>query len=372
MKIALVYDYLNQLGGAEKVLRAFHEIYPKAPVFTLFYDREKLKGAFDDLEIHESKLPRFLIKRHKYLLPFLPTAVEQFDLSGFDAVISITSAYGKGVLTKPEIPHICYCNTPTRFLWDWHHSYLEEQKLGKIKKSVVIPTLSYLRIWDRLAANRVDYFIATSENVARRIQKYYRAEPDAIIYPPIDISKFKVEKTHEDYFLIVSRLSPYKKIDLAVQAFNKLGLPLVIVGEGSQKDYLESIAGKNIEFVGFKPDEVIREYYSNCRAFIFPTFDEDFGLTPIEAAASGRPVIAAGKGGTRETVIEGVTGEFFDEPTPESLISAVNKFIKKEKQYNPKEIRVQAEKFDKEIFKKKIKDFVDWAVEDYKEKINKV
>ncbi len=369
MKVALIHDYLNQIGGAEKVLMTLHELYPKSPIYTLFYDKKKLKGAFDNLDIITSPtIPKFLIKRHKYLLPFLPQGIEQFNLSDFDIVISSSNAYAKGVITQSKTVHICYCHAPMRFVWDWHSKYLKEQKIGKIKKIFVIPILNYIRLWDKISSGRPDYFIANSKNTQKRIKKYY-GKNSKVIYPPVDVKRFKTSKNNENYFLIVSRLSPYKNIEIAIKAFNKLKLRLVIIGKGSQEKYLQKIAEDNIDFLGFQSDEAISEYYQNCRAFVFPTFDEDFGITPVEAMASGKPVIAAGRGGTQESIIEGITGEFFKDNTPESLIFAVNKFIMNEKKYNLFEIRKQAEKFSKEKFKENIQNFVNWAKEDYKEKI---
>ncbi len=366
MKVALIHDFLNQIGGAEKVLMSLNEIYPSAPIYTLFYDKKKLSGAFDNLNIITSPtIPKFLTRRHKYLLPFLPQGIEQFDLSDFDVVISSNNAYAKGVITQPHTVHICYCHAPMRFVWDWHSKYLAEQKIGRIRKAFVIPILNYIRLWDKISSFRPDYFITNSKNTQKRIKKYYMRD-SKVIYPPVDVKKFKKRKNNEGYFLIVSRLSPYKNVEVAIQAFNKLKLRLVIIGEGSQKKYLQKIAKENIDFLGFQSDDAVSEYYQNCRAFIFPTFDEDFGITPVEAMASGKPVIAAGRGGTQESIIAGKTGEFFQENTPESLTKAVNKFLSKEKQYNLDVIRHQAEKFSKEIFKKNIQNFVNWAVEDYK------
>lgn len=385
MKIALAHDFLNQLGGAEKTLQALGEIYPNAPIFTLFYDEEFVAKNFPQQKIISSYLQgwNFFKKHHKYFLPFLPKAVESLDLANFDLVLSNTSAWTKGILTRPETCHICYCHTPTRFLWDFKARYLEEQRLDPLRKMVVKAILKRIKNWDLQAKERVDFWIANSKNVQGRIEKYYNKK-SVVIHPPVDTSKFiispafggrnntgersadvQIERPSGDYFLIVSRLSPYKGVEMAVKAFNKLKLPLVIVGEGSQKDYLKSIAKGDIKFLGFQSDEEIRQYYSGCRAFIFPTFDEDFGITPIEAGASGRPVIAAGRGGTRESVVEGLTGFFFNEPTPESLTEAVEKFIENEKNFNPQKIREHALQFDIKVFKKKIKEFVEKSYREY-------
>lgn len=361
MKIAIAHDFLNSIGGAERVTLALSEIFPEAPIYTLFINPKTTGYFFKNKEIITSSLQKkaeFLNFRHKYLLPFMPRAVEEFNLIGFDVVISSSSAWTKGILTKPETVHISYCHTPTRFLWTDTAYYLKQQNLGFIKGIVVRSILSRLRIWDRLAADRVDYWIANSLTTRERIQKYYKKDAE-VIYPPVDTSRFKLSAKKEDFFLIVSRLSPYKRIDIAVDAFNKLGLDLVIIGEGSERNELEKRAKNNIKFLGFQDDKEVLKYYAECRAFIFPTFNEDFGLTPVEAMASGKPVISAGIGGARESVIEGVTGEFFNKEDPDYLVGAVKLFLEKEKEYRPRIIREQALKFDKEVFSLKIKKFVE-------------
>lgn len=369
MRVVLAHDFLNQIGGAERVLKTFEEIYPSSFIYTLFYDEDFLKKYFNEKKIISSFLQKrkFLIKRYKYLLPFLPLAVESLNFEDCDIVLSSTTAWMKGIITKPDVCHICYCHSPTRFLWDWSHKYIQEQKLKKFKKTFLIPILTYLRLWDFSAAQRVDYFITNSKNTQKRIKKYYRRESE-VIYPPVDIEKFKVLKKHEDYFLVVSRFSPYKNVELAIKTFNKLPFPLIVIGEGFQKEELQKMARKNIIFAETKSDQDLADFYARARAFIFPTFEEDFGLTCVEAMAAGRPVIAAGRGGARESVIEGLTGEFFEENSEVSLKKAVEKFIKNEKNYSPLKIRKQAEKFDKEIFKKKIKLFIEKTYKEFKEK----
>lgn len=367
MKVALAHDFLNQFGGGERVLKIFSEIFPDATIFTLFFDNEKLGKEFDKSKVVVSSLQKhkFLAKRYRYLLPFFPQAVEKFDLSEFDVVISSSNSFVKGVITKPETLHICYCHAPTRYLWDWNKEYFKEQKLSKFKKTFVLPMLSYLRIWDRASAERVDYWIANSENTKKRIEKYYQKKA-IVIPPPVDIAKFKISEQKEEFFLIVSRLSGYKRVELAVKAFNENGLPLVIIGSGPELENLKCEANPNIKFLGFQEDKVIIDYYSRARAFIFTCWDEDFGLTPLEAMASGKPVIAPAKGGTLETVTE-KTGVFFTEPTKDSLNSAIQYFIKTEENFNAKEIREHAEKFDTTIFKEKIKNFVKEKTREHRE-----
>ena len=320
----------------------------------------------------------------------MPTAAETFDLRDFDVVISISSSFVKGVITKPKAVHICYCHTPTRFLWDWYYNYLEENKINGIKKIIILPFLHYLRMWDKSASERVDYFIANSEHTAKRIKKFYGRESE-VIYPPTNTviarssaerrsnpattrdefnhgiasspslryaqSGFLAMTDNNSYFLVVSRLSPYKKIDIAIEAFNKLELPLVIIGEGEDKKRLEKIANKNIKFLGFQPEEKLAQYYENCYAFIFPG-EDDFGITPIEAMSFGKPVLAYRKGGVLETVIEGKTGEFFDDPIPEILADGVRRMKNNYNNYDAEKIKKQAEKFSEDVFREKIKKLV--------------
>lgn len=361
MKIAIAHDFLNSFGGAERVTLALSEIFPEAPIYTLFINPKNIGDFFKNKKIITSSLQKkveFLNFRHKYLLPSMPLAVEELNFSDFDVVISSQSAWMKGILTKPETLHISYCHTPTRFLWSDYAEYLKQQRLGFLKKMIVTRILDKIRIWDRIAADRVDWWIANSHATKERIKKYYRKEA-SVIYPPVDTSRFSLSKKKKDFFLIVSRLSPYKMIDLAVDAFNKLGLELVIIGDGSEREDLEKRAKSNIKFLGFKNDDEVLQYYQECRAFIFPTFDEDFGLTPVEAQACGKPVIAAGRGGTKESIVEGITGEFFNKEDPDYLVGALKLFIKNEKKYKPREIREQALKFDKKIFMEKIKKFIE-------------
>ena len=363
-KIAIVHDFLTYFGGAERVLASLHDLYPEAPIYTLLYDKDKMKRYFPDAKIRTSflnKLPKFIRKRKKYLLPLMPTAAETFDLRDFDIVISSSNSFAKGIITKPKTVHICYCHAPTRFLWDWHYNYLNENKIKGIKKVLMLPFLHYMRMWDKSASERVDQFIANSQNTADKIKKFYRRE-SVVIYPPAITGKLKVHKVKsqksDNYFLIVSRLSPYKRIDIAVEAFNKLGLPLIIIGDGQDRKRLEKMAEKNIKFLGFQPDEKLGQYYQNCYAFIFPG-EDDFGITPVEAMSFGKPVLAFRKGGLIETIIEGITGEFFDDPIPEILADGIRRLKNNYNNYNPEKIAAYAEKFSKKKFKKDIKNIVE-------------
>lgn len=355
MKVALVHEWLTNMAGSERCVENFLQIYKDAPVYTTMYSPENLDEGLKNIDVRTSFLQRWVNKGHQKFLPLMPFAFENFDLSEYDVILSSNSSCSKGIITSSNSVHICYCHTPMRYAWEFYHDYVNNSGMGNFKKRLLRVFMTYMRIWDRLAADRVDYFIANSENVAKRIWKYYRRE-SVVIHPPVRCNLFNISETDEDYFLVVSRLVGYKKIDLAVKAFNELGLPLVVIGAGEELDGLKSIAKDNIKFLGRQPDEVIKEYYAKCKAFIFPG-EEDFGITPLEAMASGRPVIAYGKGGALETVIEGKTGIFFEEQTVEHLINAVKKF--NETEFNKYEIREHAEKFDESVYKEKIKNFVE-------------
>nr|WP_286207898.1 glycosyltransferase [Clostridium caldaquaticum] len=356
------------MGGAERVLINFKEIFTDASIYTSLYNAENLDPALRDIDVKTSFLQnkRNIDKGHQRLLPFMPMAFESFDLNEFDIILSSSSACAKGVVTKSDTMHICYCHTPMRYAWEFYYEYAETEKtlIGPFKKIFLKYFMNYMRLWDKVSSDRVDYFIANSENVAKRIWKHYRRE-STVIHPPVRTKLFNISDTTEEYFLIISRLVPYKRVDLAIEAFNELGLPLIVIGDGSEKVRLENMAKANIKFLGRQPDDVIKEYYSKCRAFIFPG-EEDFGIAPLEAQSSGRPVIAYGKGGALETVINEKTGVFFNEQKTFSLIEAVNKFNNMcfDKYY----IRKHAEKFDEEIFKKKISDFINEKYAEFKSK----
>ncbi|MDF1498464.1 MAG: glycosyltransferase [Patescibacteria group bacterium] len=363
-KIAIVHDFLTYFGGAERVLISLHKLYPDAPIYTLLYNEKKMKQYFSDAKIRTSflnKLPKFIRKRKKYLLPFMPTAAETFDLREFDIVISSSSSFAKGIITKPKTTHICYCHTPTRFLWDWHYNYLKENNIKGIKKIIILFFLHYMRMWDKSAAERVDYFIANSKNTAQRIKKFYGRE-SKVVYPPCDVEYSNdCEKPKEDkkrYFLIVSRLSSYKKIDLAIEAFNKLEIPLIIIGEGEDRSRLRKMAEKNIKFLGFVSDEKLKYYYQSCQAFIFPG-EDDFGITPIEAMSFGKPVLAYRRGGLKETIIEGITGEFFDDLIPEILADGVRRMKNNYRNYNCERIKQHSQKFSRKNFEENIKNIIE-------------
>ncbi|ADL51942.1 glycosyltransferase [Clostridium cellulovorans] len=358
MRLALVHDWLPFMGGAERVLTNFLELYPDSPIYTILCNKGKLDPPLRDANIITSSLQKKNkeIKNHRKLFPFMPTAIESFNLNNYDVVLSSSSSVAKGVITKPETLHICYCHSPMRYAWEFSHEYAGKMVgRSKLLNKILNYFLSAMRVWDNASADRVDYFIANSQNVARRIKKHYRRD-SIVIHPPVRCSLFNISNIDEEYFLVVSRLQEYKRIDLAVKVFNTLGLPLVVIGDGPDREKLQSMAKDNIKFLGRASDEVIKEYYAKCRAFIFPG-EEDFGITPLEAMASGRPVIAYGKGGALETVVNGRTGVFFEDQTEESLKNALIQFEKMK--FDKNEIRKHAESFDEEIFKKKIENFIE-------------
>ena len=385
-KVALVHDYLLGIGGAERVLKVLHEMFPEAPIYTVVYDKKFVREFLGNATVRGSflqKLPGFLRRRYKYFSLLIPTAVEQIDLSEFDVVISSCSAFCKGVITRPDTVHISYCHTPTRFLWDWTHPYVRSLDAGRIKNMVAGLVLHFLRLWDQQAARRVDYFIANSKHVAARIKKYY-GEEARVIYPPAaslgkgiftdrlylngsndpgastSQRKYLPPDSSEDYFLIVSQLRPYKQIDVAIEAFVKLGFPLVIIGSGSDRKRLQSLAGgcNSITFLGRQPDDVVTSYYENCKALIFPG-EEDFGMTMVEAMSFGKPVLALRRGGAKEIVIEGATGEFFDEPHHVVLADGLRRLISNYDRYSPILIRKRAEKFSRERFTTELLEFIE-------------
>lgn len=357
MKIALVHDWLPFMGGAERVLTNFYELYPDAPIYTTICNKSKIDGPLKEANIITSYLQRKNkeIENHRRLFPFMMTAIESFDLNEYDVVLSDSSSVAKGVITPPDTLHICYCHSPMRYAWEFSHEYAGKMAgKGKLKSKLLNYFLTGVRLWDNASSDRVDYFIANSQNVAKRIWKHYRRE-SVVIHPPVRCNLFNISDIDEDYFLIVSRLQEYKRIDLAIEACNKLGVPLVIIGDGPDRARLESMADGNIKFLGRESDEVIKDHYAKCRAFLF-TGEEDFGITPLEAMASGRPVIAYRKGGALETVVENKTGVFFDNQTTEDLIKAIEKF--EGMTFDKKEIRKHAETFDEHVFKEKIEKFI--------------
>lgn len=360
MKIALVHDYLIQDGGAEKVLEILQEIWPSAPTYTLLFDPKKLP-TFAGRDIRTSFLQRFPFAKTKYqwYITLMPTATEHYDLREFDVVISSTSAFAKGIITRPDAIHICYCHTPTRYLWTDTTSYIQELRVPGFVKALLPPVLSRLRMWDQQAAQRVDHFIANSETVRARIQKFYRHDA-IVIYPPVNTNLFHLSPKPKTYFLTGGRLVAYKRFDMVIEACNKTGLPLKVFGSGPVEKKLRKMAKPNVEFFGRVSEKEQHELYANARAFIHPQ-EEDFGITPVESMASGRPVIAYRKGGATETVIEGLSGELFDEQSWEELADHLIRFD--ESKYDPHTIKTHAEQFNKEVFIEKMKKIVSSQME---------
>jgi glycosyltransferase involved in cell wall biosynthesis len=361
LKVALVHDFLVDFGGAERVLRVLAEMFPNAPIYTLIYAKENAPKWLKKKKVRTSflqKWPKFFRKNKKWLLPFLPVAPEIFNLRDYDLVISSSGAWSKGIITRLNTTHIAYLHSPMRFVWDENVEYLRRQKKCAITNFLVGVIKSYIRLWDYAAADRPDYLIANSDYTKKRIKKYYGREAE-VIYPPVVIAENmqKIDAVPH-YFLIVSRLSVDKKIDAVIEAFNKLELPLVIVGVGAQKKYLESIANKNIKFWGFQADEKLPQIYSGARGFIFSSVD-DFGIAPVEAMSFGVPVLAIKKGGIREIVLEGITGEFFDAATPEVIADGVRRFLESEQKYDCELIKKRAQEFSEEKFKLGIKKFIE-------------
>ncbi len=368
MRIALVHDYLVQYGGAERILECFTELFPYAPIYTLVYDKKAMHGVFKNKDIRTSylqKLP-FARKRHRFFPPLMPLAIEQFDLSKYDIVLSDSASYAKGVITNPETLHICYMHTPMRYAWDDCQKYTQDFGFPNLIKRFVPFAMNYIRIWDKSSADRVDKFIANSNFVAKRIKKYYRKNA-IVINPPVSIDNFYISSSRASYFLMVGRLIAYKRHDIAIKAFNELGLPLKIIGRGPEIKRLKKLAGPNIEFLERVSEKDLPKYYAECQAFIFPQ-EEDFGIVAMEAMASGRPLIAYYGGDIPEHMEDGKTGIFFYSQNPEDIIRAVKKF--RDEDYDPEYIRSRSLKFDRKIFKDKIRKYIESELEKHKAYIN--
>lgn len=348
MKVAIVHDYLMQMGGAEKVVEVLHSLFPDAPIYTSAYDRDVMPASYRKWDIHTTFLQRLPWKRktHRAALLLYPAAFESFDLSGFDLVISSSSSFAKGIITQPETVHVCYTHAPMRFAWT-PRSYMKEERVSMMTRTLLAPVFHYLRTWDALAAMRVDYYLANSRSVAQRIRKFYRRDCD-VVHPPVETSRFGISPEVDDYYLMVTRLAPYKRLDLAVQACTRLNRPLKIVGAGRYANELKKIAGPSIEFMGRVSDKALPDLLARAKAYIMPG-EEDFGIAPVEANASGRPVIAYAMGGALDSQIDGVTGVLFEDPTVESLIDAIERADAID--FDPQVIRAHAQTFDTECFK---------------------
>jgi len=357
-KIAIVHDWLIGLGGADRVLKSLHEIFPEAPIYSLFCNKDFANSFLPKADIRTSKLQKTYERwgRPRLLLPFLPSAAESFDLSNYDIVISSSVAYSKGLILKPKAMHISYCYSPTRQIWDHATENAKQHRwLGKL---ITMSSQHVLRLWDKPASTRVDHYVAISKHVQDRIKKYYRCD-SRLIYPPVNVAmeSNKPESNEKDYFLIVSRLHKHKNIDIAIKAFNKLGWPLIIIGQGPEYHRLKSIADRNVKLIGYQDDSTTAHYYRNCKAFIMPQ-EEDFGLTPLEAMSHGKPVIALRRGGALEYIQEGLNGIFFEDPTEGSLANAMRIFKKASYIFEPEMIKGSARGFSEDRFKREFKQFV--------------
>ncbi len=362
------------MRGGEKCLEILCELFPKADLYTLLYHKKKLSEAIERMKISTSyiqRLPRAL-KYYRYYLPLFPTAIEAFNLKGYDLVVSTSHCVAKGVVTPADTLHICYCFTPMRYIWDMQFEYFKIST-DQLRGFIVSFFSNYLRMWDEASSKRVNSFIAISKHVQKRIQKFYGRQSE-VIYPPVDCDFFSPSPRSPDegdYYLMVTAMAPYKRVDLAIQAFNLLKKPLRIIGDGQEMKALRKTAKKNIEFLGWQNDEKVREYYRGCKAFIFPG-EEDFGISPVEAQACGKPVIAYGRGGILETVIpyprENCTGVYFDHPQPEALLHAVDLFERNSGRFSPEVARRNALRFHKNRFKDEIRSFVENRYEEFKNK----
>ena len=374
MRVALVHHWFVSFAGGERVIDTIANIFPKADIFALFVDEQKLPSSLQKRRITASFLDKIPGARrvHRHLLPFYPLAVEMLDLSDYDLVISSDSGPMKGVLTDLNAIHVCYCHSPMRYLWDAYSAYM--RGMSPLMQTIFGLTSHYVRNWDYTAAQRVDYFIANSNYVARRIRKYYRRD-STIIHPPINTAHSFLANQHEDYYLAVGRLVPYKRTDLLIDACRRLSRKLVIVGDGPEMKRLRKFAAKNVEFLGEVNESELRNIYAQCRALLFAA-DEDFGMVPLEAQSYGRPVIAFGKGGSLETVsgtyeltdrqksVDGnsLTGIFFKEQTVESLANAILAFESCEDIFVPANIQSHARRFDTSIFVNRLRKYIEYVM----------
>ena len=373
MKKALIHDWFSTYAGAEKCVESFTNIWDDFEIYGLIdflsgTDRDKiLKGK----RAHTSFIQKLPFAKDKYrnYLPLFPLAIEQFDLSGYDVVLSSSHAVAKGVLTHSNQLHIAYVHTPIRYAWDLYHQYLRESGLDRGLKGVLAKYfLHKIRLWDASTANRVDHYVANSRYIARRIQKTY-GKPSDVIYPPVDVDKFTLREAKEDFYLTASRMVPYKKIDLIVEAFSQTDKKLLVIGDGPDMAKIKSKAGKNIELLGFADDETMADLMGRAKAFVFAA-EEDFGITPVEAQACGTPVICFGRGGARETVLDGKSGLYFMEQNTKELLAAVAKFEQNYDKFEPTKIRENSLKFSRARFEAEIKSYVEKKYEEFKDDQN--
>ncbi|HEX4945591.1 MAG TPA: glycosyltransferase [Blastocatellia bacterium] len=354
-RIALVHDYFIQMGGAERVAEALHQLLPHAPLYTTVALNHRLTPSLRDAAIHTSFMQRMpaIESRFRQYFMLYPWAVERLDVSRYDLIVSSSSGYGKGVHRAAQAVHVCYCHTPMRWVWRYD-DYAAREGFGTLSRVALPAMLSGLRWWDRRASRQPDYYVANSQVVAERIKQIYGRDA-VVIPPPIDVTRFQPDTIVDDYYLVLSRLVSYKRIDLAVEACTKLNRPLVVIGDGPDRKRLEQMAGPQVEFLGRVSDATVKRFASRCRALLFPG-EEDFGMTPLEINAAGRPVIAFRAGGALETVVEGLSGIFFDHPTSHSLADAIEEFERYD--WKPQPLRQHAEQFAYPIFATRMLDFL--------------
>jgi glycosyltransferase involved in cell wall biosynthesis len=357
VKVAIVHYWFTTWRGGEAVVKSIAELFPTADIFTHVADPQIIARHLPGRNVRTTWIAKLPFSRRiaQRYLPFMPMALEARDLREYDLVISSESGPAKGVITRPEALHICYCHSPMRYVWDMYHDYREAAP--PVTRALMSPLLHYMRIWDQLSSQRVDHFVANSRFVAQRIRKCYGRD-STVIYPPVNVGAFRPANSLHDFYLSVGQLVPYKRIELLVDAFNKSGLPLKVIGEGPMLKVLRKRARPNIEFLGRQPFDVIVESLASCQALVFPGV-EDFGIVPLEAMASGRPVIAYARGGALETVVDGVTGILFREQTPESLNEAIGKFQEQQSRFAPAALVAHAKKFSEPRFRQEFQAFVE-------------
>jgi glycosyltransferase involved in cell wall biosynthesis len=370
MKTAVIHEWLVTYAGSERVIEQILALYPQSDLYSLVeFLPDSLKSFIHHKPVTTSflqKLP-FANPNFRRYLPLMPLAIEQFDLADYDLVISSNHAVAKGVVTHPDQLHLCYVHTPVRYAWDLQQQYLQGAKLDRGWRRLLTQLiLHYLRLWDLATANRVDYFIANSRYVARRIWKTYR-RPARVIYPPVDVDRFYPKPHRDDFYLILSRFVPYKRVDLVVEAFTRLGLPLVVIGDGAGRKQIEAIAGPNILLLGHQPSQVVVDYMQRCKAFVFAAA-EDFGIAPVEAQAAGAPVLAYGYGGVTETIIPEITGLLFEEQTVESLMATVQRFESGAYHFEIDLLRQNAERFSIDRFQQQFSQYVDQKMSTFRRK----
>lgn len=366
LKIALVHYYLISVRGGERCFHTLAQTFPEADLYSVVYDPASQPAWLSQRRMTTSFLQKVPgSKRHfRQFFMFYPLAVEQFDLSQYDLVISSSAGFTHGVLTPPETLHVCYCYNTFRYAWNWYHDFIQQS--NSISRLILAPLLSNVRSWDEGASQRPDHIISISKVTQQRVRKYYRRDSD-IIHPPVELSRFTISPEQKDYYLAFSELVPYKKMDVVVDAFNRMRKNLVVVGDGPQRAALEKMAGPTISLRGRVPDSDLNALYGQARALVFMP-KEDFGIIPLEAMAAGRPVIAFGQGGVLETVIDGKTGLFFDQQSPESLIDAVTRFESMD--FNPEAIRAHARTFDVPVFQQRIKAYVANKLAAHRDELN--